>query len=257
MRRRVDLVMISCVALCAMLSWTVLAQEQNDTGDRARHIFELTNRDREDRGLQPLRWNASLATAAQVHAGRMSGERFLSHEYPGEGSVGTRAAQAGAHFQAVAENIATGPSASAIEAEWMNSAPHRRNILDPQMNAIGVGLVEKGGNLYAVEDFAFASEALSAAQIESRVGGLLRKEGIDPSAPREAAAQACMSSDGYPRGGTGKLVIRFDTPNLNELPSGVEGSVRNGGYHRASVAACEGGSRQGNFTTYRVAIVLY
>jgi hypothetical protein len=247
---------ILCAALCMVLGISIQAFAQDDSGGRAAHILELTNRDRVAQGLQPLRWNASLATAAQAHAERMASERFLSHEYPGEESLGRRAEGAGAHFQAIAENIARGYSDSAIEVEWMNSVAHRQNILDPQMNSIGVGVAERGGTLFAVEDFAHAAELLPPAEIERKIGALLRRDGIDPTAPREAAAQACMSNSGYPRGGTGKLVIRFDTPNLDELPRGVEGPLRNGEYHRASVAAC-GGGREGSFTTYRVAIVLY
>lgn len=232
------------------------AYAQNDSGDRARDIFQLTNRDRVARGLQPLKWDAQLAAAAQAHAERMAGENFLSHQYDGEPEVGARAARAGAHFQAIAENIATGPGDAAIEQEWMNSTPHRRNILDPQMNAIGVAVVARRGVLYAVEDFDDASEALSAGQVERRVAELLRREGVEPSAPRAGAEQACLSDTGYPKAGTGKLVIRFVTPDLQQLPAQVAAEVRSGGFRRAAVATCHG-ERQGSFTTYRVAIVLY
>jgi hypothetical protein len=243
--------------LCGAFLALTQAYAQNDYANRARDIFELTNRDRVARGLPPLRWSSTLAAAAQAHAERMAGENYLSHEYPGEGDVGQRAAEAGAHFAAIAENIATGPNDAAIEAEWMNSTPHRRNILDPQMNALGIGVVVRRGTLFAVEDFDDASEALSSAEVEGRVGALLRREGIEPTAPREAAAQACLSSSGYPRGGTGRLVVRFDTPDLRQLPGGVESAIHSGQYRRASVATCSNGSRQGSFTTYRVAIVLY
>ena len=244
-------------AVCLVLNALTQACAQEDYSGNARRIFELTNHDRVAHGLEALKWDASLAAAAQAHAERMAGEGYLSHQYPGEGDVGARAARAGAHFQAIAENIATGPNDGAIESEWMNSAPHRRNILDPQMNAIGIGVVERHGTIFAVEDFADASEALSTAQVESKVGVLLRRDGIEPSASRESAAQACMTSSGYPTGGTGKLVMRFDTPDLSQLPAQIEAQLRSGNYRKASVAACSAGPRQGSFTTYRVAIVLY
>jgi hypothetical protein len=247
------LLIVACVILCA---WTRV-DAQSDPANRAREIFALTNHDRVAQGLPPLRWNAALAAAAQGHAERMADENFLSHEYPGEGDVGARAERAGAHFQAIAENIATGPNGEAIEDEWMHSAPHRRNILDPQMNAIGIGVVERRGTLYAVEDFDDASEALSAGQVESRVGALLRREGIEPMASHEAAEEACATGSGYPKYGTGRLVIRFDTPDLRQLPEQVAGEIRGGDYRKASVAVCSNANKQGSFTTYRVAIVLY
>lgn len=243
-------------ALFVAFGVSMHARAQEDFSAQTHQIFELTNQDREARGLQPLQWNTSLAQAAQAHAERMAAEDDLSHQYPGEPSVAQRTAQAGAHFQAVAENIASGYSARGIESEWMHSTPHRTNILDPRMNALGVGLVERRGTLFAVEDFADASGAFSPGQVESQVGRLLRQDGIDPSAPRAAAALACSSDGGYPKGETGKLVVRFDTGDLSQLPAQIQTLIRSGSYHRAAVAACPGG-RQGSFTTYKVALVLY
>lgn len=242
MRR--GIVWATCLALC-----TVGVHAQS-----ARQILDLTNQDRVAQGLQPLHWNAALATAAQTHAERMAGEGNLSHQYAGEASLMKRAAQAGAHFQAIAENIATGYSENAIESEWMHSTPHRTNILDPRMNAIGVGVVERRGTLYAVEDFADAAEQLSSAQVEHRVAGLLQSINIDASAPRSAAAQICAAGP-IPPGG--RLVVRFDTPDLSRLPDQAAAQIRSGSYHRASVAVCPQAGGPNSFTTYSVAIVLY
>lgn len=245
------------IGIALLLNQGVCAHAQQDLNEQAHHIADLTNQDREAENLRPLHWNDSLAAAAQDHAERMAVAGYLSHDYPGEPPLMQRAAQAGAHFQSIAENIATGYSDGGVESEWMHSTPHRTNILDPRMNAIGVGLVVSHGTLYAVEDFADASELLSSRQVEQRVGLLLRNEGIAPSAPRNAAALACSSNGGYPRGETGKLVVRFDTADLSRLPQGVIQQLRSGSYHSASVAACPGEERQNSFTNYRVAIVLY
>jgi uncharacterized protein YkwD len=35
----------------------------------------------------------------------------------------------------------------------MNSPPHRANILDREMDSIGVGVVERNRQFFAVEDF--------------------------------------------------------------------------------------------------------
>ena len=109
-----------------------------------------------------------------------------------------------------------GPSAEAIEKQWMNSVPHRQNILDPQMNSIGIAVIEKNGYLYAVEDFANASENLTKEQVEQKVGDLLRQQKIDPSAPRKIGEAACAMQDGTPpdasQAGQVKAVMRFPTP---------------------------------------------
>ena len=240
------------IAICCLVCFQAWARQ--DAASRARHIAELTNRDREAHGLDALQWNDSLAAVAQAHAERMAEESELSHQYPGEGNVGQRAARAGVHFRAIAENIATGFSHEQIEQEWMHSPPHRRNILDPTLNAIGVGVVERGGTFYVTEDFAEANEKLYASQVERKVAGLLRREGVGASMPQSAAAKACDRNSGYPPGG--KLIVRFNTGDLSQLPAQVSAQIRRGDYKKASVAACPGG-RQGSFTTYKVAIVLY
>jgi len=38
----------------------------------------------------------------------------------------------------------------------MKSPPHRANILDRDMDSIGVGVVEQGGQFFAVEEFSQA-----------------------------------------------------------------------------------------------------
>ena len=248
MQKFIALAIAACCLVCLQ------ARAQQDTASRARHIAELTNRDREAHGLDPLQWKDSLATAARAHSQRMAHEGELSHQYAGEGNVGQRAARAGANFRAIAENIATGFSDGQVEQEWMHSPPHRANILDPKLNAIGVGVVERGGTLYVTEDFAEASEALSPSQVERKVAGMLHEDGVDASAPRSAAAKACERNSGYPPGG--KLIMRFDTGDLSRLPEQVATQIRRGDYNKASVAACPGG-QQDSFTTYKVAIVFY
>ena len=236
--------------------WGAQAQQGDE---QAQRIFELTNQDRAAQGLQPLKWDPALAAAAATHADRITEEKTLSHQYAGEADVKTRAAQAGAHFQAIAENIAMGYSTEAIEKQWMHSVPHRQNILDPQMNSIGIAVAEKDGYLYAVEDFANASEALTREQVEQRVGELLRAEKIDPSGPRSVGEEACAMQNGIPpeasQAGRVKAVIRFQTPDLSKLPDQVAQQLSSGQFTRAAVGACR--SEEGTFTAYRVAVVMY
>lgn len=248
MRMRAVLLIACCLAV-----FHVRARAGDEGTGNARHIAELTNSDRAAHGLPALRWDETLAAAAQAHAERMAAEGYLSHQYPGEAEVGARAAGAGAHFRKIAENIATGYSDVQVEQEWMHSAPHRRNILDPNLNAIGVAVVARGRMVYVAEDFADASEALSPQQVEHRVGDLLRQEGVEPSVAQSAAALTCSLRE-YPPGA--RLVMRFDTGDLSQLPAQVSAQIRRGDYRKASVAACPGG-RQGSFTTYKVAVVLY
>jgi uncharacterized protein YkwD len=234
------------------------AATPQETDQTAQKIFDLTNQDRAAHGLPPLRWDPALAIAAAAHADRMKVEKTLSHEYPGEPDLTARAAHAGAHFQALAENIAMGPSAEALEKQWMNSVPHRTNILDPRMNAIGLAVWEKSGYVYAVEDFSNAPEPLSQGQVEQKVEDLLRDQNINPSGPRSIGEQACAMQNGTPAAtsetGSVKAVVRFQTPDLSRLPSAIMEQLRSGQFTKAAVGACKS---QDVYTSYRVAVVLY
>ena len=245
---------LPALASILLIAGSVFAWGQGDA-DPARQVFALTNQDRQQQGLPPLVWSAALAAAAQAHAEWIIREPSLAHQYPGEPELMTRAAHAGAHFRAIAENIALGPTPHSIEYQWMHSTPHRTNILDPKMNALGVAILRRGGTLYAVEDFAETNEAFSREQVEQRVRSLLHEQGVDASAPAAPAEAACPSSGPMPPGA--RSIVRFETPDLSQLPSQVVQVIRSRDFRKAAVGACAPTASQAEFTTYRVAIAFY
>jgi Cysteine-rich secretory protein family len=249
-RRTLHLLALAATILVASAP---LAHAQSDSD--ARRVFTLTNLDRQQQGLPPLAWNPALAAAAEAHAQRMLREPALSHQYPGEVDLMTRAARAGAHFRAIAENIAIGPTPDSLDDQWMHSTPHRTNILDPKMNALGVAVLRRGPNLYAVEDFAQANEALTRSQVEERLRALLHEQGVDASSAAGPAEAACASTSGMPAGT--RSIVRFQTPDLSQLPSQVVQVIHSRDFRKAAVGACAPTPSQSGFTTYRVAIVFY
>src|SRR5271170_7681448 len=124
------------MALAALVVAPALAQQSPE-----QQVMELANADRVQHGLGPLKWDPALAQAAAQHAQIMAGQPALSHQYDGEPDLVARAGTAGAHFRSVAESLAIAPNPQALEQEWMHSPLHRANILNPQMNGIGVALV--------------------------------------------------------------------------------------------------------------------
>lgn len=117
-------------------------------------LFNSVNEERKATGLAPLRWDEHLATAARRHAAEMAKRNAISHEFPGEASLPIRITRAGVHFSAIAENVAEAPGVSRIHELWMHSPGHRANILDKQMDALGVAVIERNHQYFAVEDFA-------------------------------------------------------------------------------------------------------
>jgi hypothetical protein len=245
------------LAAILLLGGSFCVAQQTGPQSDEQSIVQAINRERADRGLGPLRWDDGLARAAVAHAQAMTAHSDLSHQYPGEADLVTRAGQQGAHFAVVAENIAMGPDPMNLEDQWMHSAPHRANILDPRLNAIGVGLVKHGGYYYGVADFAAGVAELGPQQIEKQVGALLAQHGIQPSGPEQDARQTCEMDHGTAGGSSPKFVMRWESSNLSELPAVLLQQLQTGKYHTAAVGACDSQNPQQGFTTYRVAVLLY
>jgi uncharacterized protein YkwD len=109
-------------------------------------ILCLLNQERTKHGLPPLRHNAMLEDASQVHSDDMARRNFFAHETPEGGTPSQRMTAAGypPGGVSVGENIYWGEEAMATPVEavdgWMHSPGHRENILRPQFAEVGVGV---------------------------------------------------------------------------------------------------------------------
>ncbi len=235
----------------------LFAQRTSDMPENVRQLLMLTNQDRAEQGLGPLTWSPELARAAELHDQQMVERNDLQHQFGGEPDVATRAGQAGAHFRAVAENIALGPNVAALEREWIHSAKHRENILDPRMNIIGIALVRRNGELWAVEDFAQAVESLGPAATEGRVLELLAREGLHDAKATQDARQTCEMQHGSAGGTQPGFIMRWEGSDLSRLPDVLLTKLRSREYRSAAVGVCDSARPGQGFTTYRVAVLLY
>lgn len=148
--------MIRLAALAMVSATTVVAQAPAGASATERELFAGVNQARQAQGRPGLKWSEALARAARRHASVMAQHGSAEHGFAGEPSLASRANQAGAHFVFLAENVIQGTSAEGIHEEFLKSAKHRANILDADMDSIGVGVVDRGGQLFAVEDFSKA-----------------------------------------------------------------------------------------------------
>jgi Cysteine-rich secretory protein family len=235
-----------------MATIPALAQESAE-----QQVMDLANQDRAQQGLAPLKWDPALAQAAAEHAQLMAQQPALSHQYPGEPDLVARTGAAGAHFRSIAENVALAPTPQALEQEWMHSAPHRANILNPTMNTIGVGLVRRGGNYYAVEDFADGVAEMGPKQIEQKIADLLQQKGLQPAGLTQDARQTCEMEHGSAGGSQPRFIMRWEGSDLSRLPAVLEQKISTGQYHKAAVGACGSANPTQGFTTYKVAVMLY
>jgi uncharacterized protein YkwD len=223
-------------------------------------LLDAANRDRASRGLKPLQRDPVLAEAALYHARIMAQHADISHGFPGEPDLAARAANAGVHFSLVTENVAEAPDPSEIHDMWMHSEHHRENLLDPYVNVIGISIVQRGGQFYAVEDFASTVEVLTFDQQESAVASLVKASGIviDAAEPSIRSARVtCSMPTGYAEGARKPwFVMRYTASNLGELPTALRTRISSGKYHQAVVGACKS-EQDSPFTAYNIAVLLY
>lgn len=117
-----------------------IASPAPSEGGIDQRILYLTNVERSRVGSSALSLNSRLMAAAKTHTDLMIKANQLSHQLPGEPSLGGRILQTGYQGSAIAENIAQGQQTpEQAMSSWMNSPGHRANLLEPKYQHLGVG----------------------------------------------------------------------------------------------------------------------
>jgi len=236
------------------------AQSASTAGSVAeQYLLAAANQERAALGLGRLHREPLLAKAAANHAGVMAAHGSISHQFAGEPELSARGAGAGVRFSLISENVAEAPSAVTIHEMWMHSPGHRANLLDPAVNAVGISVVARGGELYAVEDFVKTVETLGIDEQEAAVAALIAQSGVqvDSSDANVASARkTCALASGYAGARQPAFVMRFTADSLAALPGQLNARIASGKYRLAAVGACQG-KTSGPFTSYNLAVMLY
>jgi uncharacterized protein YkwD len=220
------------------------------------YLFTAANEARANQGLSPLRLDPVLTEASARHAREMANREAISHQFDGEPELATRGANAGAHFSLISENVGEAPSSVIIHDLWMNSPGHRANLLDPSVDSIGIAIVTRNNQLYAVEDFASTVKTLTLNQQERTVAGAIEQSGMRVAETTDDARQTCMMSTGYAGSRQPWFIMRYTASSLNAIPSQLKSRLTSGRYHQAVVGACPA-TRKSSFTAYNIAVLLY
>jgi uncharacterized protein YkwD len=138
-------------------------------GDAAAQVLALINQARAQAGLPAYSLSSGLGTSSARHNAAMAGGCGLSHQCPGEPSLGQRETNAGVTWTAAGENIGEGgpvaDSSSAIAQmairitqsmldEQPPSDGHRENILSRTFRFIGITVTrDSHGTIWMTQDF--------------------------------------------------------------------------------------------------------
>jgi uncharacterized protein YkwD len=121
-------------------------------------VYAAVNQLRNSENKPELRKDERLVLEARRHAENMSLRRFFAHEDPSRGDLARRLDDSKIGWQRCAENIYQGkriedPAGDAVRS-WLNSAGHKKNMLDSNLTETGVGVaVRKDGTLFIVQEF--------------------------------------------------------------------------------------------------------
>ena len=128
----------------------------------AAQLFDLANRERVAAGLSPLEWRDDVAAIAADWTGQMAASRTLAHN----DAYFSSATQAEIGSSARGENVAFSGSIEAIHYAFMQSPPHRANILDGDFSQGGFAVQQDSdGTWWATEDFLRPAGARAAEPV--------------------------------------------------------------------------------------------
>jgi uncharacterized protein YkwD len=132
-------------------------------------VLSLINQARAQAGLPAYSLSSGLGTSSAAHNALMVAGCGLSHQCPGEPSLGQRETNAGVHWTAAGENIGEGGpvanSTSPIAAmavrltqSMLDEQPpndgHRQNILSGTFRFIGITVTrDSSGTVWMTQDF--------------------------------------------------------------------------------------------------------
>jgi uncharacterized protein YkwD len=106
-------------------------------------LLDLVNKARADKKLPPLKVHALLCRVAGQHCQNMARQEKMEHVLDGKGPL-ERVGDAGYDYRLAGENIAhttdDKPMPATIRKWWMDSRPHRENILRPAFTDVGVSI---------------------------------------------------------------------------------------------------------------------
>jgi hypothetical protein len=238
MRAHVTLALARSFALMLLLpllAATSLAQEQFDAvGEK--QLVELINQERVREGLEPLATDQRLTQAARRHTELLVKHKTLSHRYDGEESLEIRLADENLRSDRQAENVAMDIDVTGAHANLMNSPPHRASILSSKYNAVGVGVLRSGDEVYVTEDFARRlpdySDTEADAVLQTAIAKYASAQGNAVPARKAQVAIHQMACDmalidaldaGTPKSIAGvHHVVAWTATDLEDLPADVQ-----------------------------------
>lgn len=135
------------VLLTGLLSVGIAPVHAQDKATRRERMLALINRARAARDLPRLSLSLPLSKTAKRHSAEMAARGSIFH------SEDLRAVLAPYDWSIGGENVGAGFSVEGLHEAFMDSPPHRENVLRPSFDHVGIGFVRAAGALWVTVIF--------------------------------------------------------------------------------------------------------
>ena len=155
-------------------------------GEIEKELLRVLNAERAARNLPVLRLSPALVGLAREQSSDMARSGVLSHDSAAGKSFTGRLNDAAVAFAANGENVARSGTylAGLIHQSFMDSPGHRENVLNPEFDEVGIGIVPGPGNTYYVtEDFIRALAEKPATEVRAFILGVLNEARAEAGRP--------------------------------------------------------------------------
>lgn len=130
------------------------------------NLLEVTNQDRIKVGLKPLEINSKLSEAALAKANHILQNNYFAHTSPAGIQPWDFIKKTGFKYLYAGENLALNyTSAYELEQDFLQSLPHRENLLSPLFSEVGIavvpGIYQGQSAIVTVQIFASGAETLA------------------------------------------------------------------------------------------------
>jgi uncharacterized protein YkwD len=252
-------------------SWQQVAPDSapDFDADAEHQLLVWANADRARAGLALLKMDDGLLRAARAHAARMASQQQLSHQFSGEPALTDRiSATSSLHLDRAGENVASAPDASGAHQALMASPPHRDNLLSPNFNVAGIGVVRKGARLFVAQDFANniatvpvqkAQELVQQSIEQLRAQANMPRLSLVSSSNTEASACAMAQADSLtaaaPPGGA--YMLRYTSMQPEKIPTNISKVIAQRGLKTYSAGTCYARTQKYPNGAYWVVLLFY
>ncbi len=234
-----------------------------------RQLLDMANADRVRAGLAPLKMDDGLVRAARVHAAEMAAQNQLSHQFSGEPALPDRlAASSTLHLERTGENVAVAGNPDQAHQALMASPPHRDNLLSPNYNVAGFGVIRSGHMLFVAQDFGSSPPSYSVQQAQDLVDASVDQLRAQAKLPqlqrvdnRSAQSSACAMAQADSLSAAppppGAYMLRYTSMTPQTLPSEISKVIAARDLHTYSAGTCCARTQKYPSGAYWVVLVFY